>query len=207
MSKNALDTRNGGRLTAKNERHRISELRAYTKVSTRSGNNIDELWIEGYAAVFNSPTVLYTRSGVDHKEIIDSRAFDGADMSDVVLNQNHEGEALASTANKTLELKVDNKGLFVRARLESTPDNRNLYMRIRDGFISGMSFMFAVEKDSNDHSTHTRTIHKFKKIYDVTITSKPAYKDTSIGVPVTPEERRQLFLKKVDELIKQFEEM
>ena len=39
--------------------------------------------IKGYAAVFNSPETY------DYTEVIDSKAFDDADMSDVVLRYNH----------------------------------------------------------------------------------------------------------------------
>ena len=34
-----------------------------------------ELWVEGYAARFNSPTVLFEMGGVEYKEQVASDAF------------------------------------------------------------------------------------------------------------------------------------
>ena len=44
--------------------------------------------LEGYASIFNSPTVLYKCGDIEYKEIIDANAFDGADMSDCCLKYN-----------------------------------------------------------------------------------------------------------------------
>lgn len=140
-----------------------------------------ELVVEGYAATFNSPTVLYSWDGVDYKEVIDSRAFDGADMSDVIFNYNHGGKVVARTRNNTLELRTDAKGLHVHARLDGTNEGRNLHQEIQGGFIDRMSFRFAVLEDKYDHKTQTRTILKFKKIYDVSAVDIPAYDDTNIS--------------------------
>jgi len=35
-----------------------------------------ELWVEGFAVRFNSPTVLFEMGGIEYKEQIDSRAFE-----------------------------------------------------------------------------------------------------------------------------------
>ena len=45
-----------------------------------------------------------------------------------------------------------------------------------------MSFAFTVEEDSYDRATHTRTILKFRKIYDVSAVGFPANPGTEIGV-------------------------
>ncbi|OBZ13342.1 HK97 family phage prohead protease [Bacillus sp. FJAT-26390] len=142
-----------------------------------------ELFVEGYAATFNSPTVLYSFDGVDYKEVIDARAFEGADMSDVIFNYNHGGKVVARNRNGTLELKTDNKGLHIRARLDGTVEGRNLHQEIKDGYIDRMSFRFAVDVDGSkyDRATQTRTITKFKKIYDVSAVDIPAYDDTNIS--------------------------
>jgi len=60
----------------------------------------NKMEIKGYAVVFNSPeTYGYT-------EVIDSRALDETDMSDVVLRYNHNDSfmVLARTRNKSLQL-------------------------------------------------------------------------------------------------------
>lgn len=145
-----------------------------------------EMYVEGYAATFNSLTVLYESDGIEYKEQIAPGAFMGADMSDVIFNYNHGGKVIARTRNKTLVVKADRKGLFIRARLDGTEEGRKLYEEIKGGYIDRMSFQFSVEKDKYDTTTHTRTINKFKRLYDVSAVDIPAYDATSIGITDKP---------------------
>lgn len=142
------------------------------------------LVVEGYAAVKESITTLYEIDGVEYKEIIDSRAFDNCDMSDVPFKYNHSDDflVLARTRNNTLELTVDEKGLKVRAKLADVSAGRDLYELIRRGDINKMSFAFVIERDSYDSLTRTRRILAIKKIYDVSAVDTPAYQDTDIAV-------------------------
>lgn len=144
----------------------------------------NELVVEGYAAVTESITTLYEIDGVEYKEIIDVRAFDGCDMSDVPFKYNHSDDflVLARTRNNTLELTVDEKGLKVRAKLADVSAGRDLYELIRRGDINKMSFAFVIERDSYDSLTRTRRILAIKKIYDVSAVDTPAYQDTDIAV-------------------------
>ena len=89
--------------------------------------------VEGYAAVFNAPTLLYTFDGISIYEVIDAGAFDGADMADVVLRYNHMESfpILARTSNDTLHLAVDEKGLKVTATLAETTQGKDIYELIR----------------------------------------------------------------------------
>lgn len=157
------------------------DIRLFTIEARSLGGDNPELIVEGYAATFNSPTVLYSWDGVDYKEVIDARAFDGADMSDVIFNYNHGGKVVARTRNNTLELRTDAKGLHVRARLDGTEEGRNLHQEIQGGYVDRMSFRFVILEDKYDHKTQTRTILKFKKIYDVSAVDIPAYDDTNIS--------------------------
>lgn len=140
-----------------------------------------ELYVEGYAAVFNQPTVLWEFEGVEYKEQIASGAFDEADISDVVFNYNHGGKVMARTRNKTLELRIDKTGLFMKARLDGTEEGRRLYEEINGGYIDRMSFAFTVRESSYDREQHLRTISKIKKLYDVSAVDFPAYDSTSIS--------------------------
>lgn len=50
----------------------------------------EDMVIEGYAAVYDSPTVLWTdEDGTQYKEVIERGAFSAADLSNVVLRYNH----------------------------------------------------------------------------------------------------------------------
>ena len=135
--------------------------------------------IKGYAAVFNSPeTYSYT-------EVIDSKAFDEADMSDVVLRYNHNDSfmVLARTRNHSLELNIDEKGLFIDATLQDDiTDHKNIFNAIKSGLIDKQSFAFVVDEDEYDYDTDTRTITKIGKVFDVSVVDQPFYNATDVSV-------------------------
>ena len=128
--------------------------------------------------------VSYTHlecDGVEYKEIIDRHAFDECDMSDVIFNYNHGGKVVARLRNKTLALNIDERGVNIDADLGGTTAGRELYEEIDGGYVDKMSFSFTVREASYDSVTHTRTITKVKKLYDVSAVDIPAYNDTSIS--------------------------
>lgn len=143
-------------------------------------NEEKELWVEGYAVRFNEPTVLWECDGKEFKEQVDDRAFDGADMSDVIFNYNHSGKVMARTRNKTLQLSVDDKGLYIKARVDGTEEGRRIYEEIKGGYIDRMSYSYTVSEADYDSENRMRTIRKIKKLYDVSAVDIPAYDTTSI---------------------------
>ena len=140
----------------------------------------EELWVEGYAARFNSPTVLFELEGMEYSEQIASDAFSEAKMDDVIFNFNHGGRVMARTRNKTLQLAVDNDGLFIRARLDGTAEGRSLHSDIRNGYIDRMSFRFTIAQEAFDYKNRQWTVLRVKRLYDVSAVDIPAYDDTSI---------------------------
>lgn len=139
-----------------------------------------ELWVEGFAVRFNSPTVLFEMGGIEYKEQIDSRAFEDCNMADVIFNYNHGGKVMARTRNNTLQMEVREEGLWIRARLDGTEEGRKLYDEIKGGYIDRMSFRFTVREESYDQENHMWTVRKLKRLYDVSAVDIPAYDDTSI---------------------------
>ena len=133
--------------------------------------------IKGYASVFNSPeTYSYT-------EVIAPTAFDNADMSDVVLRYNHNDSfiILARTRNKSLELNIDDKGLFMNATLQDDiTEHRNIFNAIKSRLIDKQSFAFSVEDDEYDYDTDTRTITRIGKVFDVSVVDQPFYNATDV---------------------------
>lgn len=117
---------------------------------------------------------------IQYKEMIDRGALNQTDMTDVILNYDHNGKVMARTRNKTLELNVDERGLFVRARLDGTEEGRKLYEEIKGGYIDRMSFSFTVATETYDQQNRTRIITGIRRIYDVSAVSFPAYDTTSI---------------------------
>ncbi len=138
------------------------------------------MYVEGYAVVFDRATVLFEMNGVEYKEQICRGALDNTDMSDVIFNYNHGGKVMARTRNNTLSLKVDDHGLFVRARLDGTEEGRRLYEEIKGGYIDRMSFRFKIQKEGFDAEAHQWNVRSVKKLYDVSAVDIPAYDDTSI---------------------------
>ena len=156
------------------------QTRIVERKAEEAGEAAKELYVEGYAARFNSPTVLFEYEGREYKEQIAPEAFAEADMTDVIMNYNHGGKVVARIRNNTLELKVDDNGLYVRARLDGTEEGRRLYEEIKGGYIDRMSFAFTIKEENYDKDAATWTVRKVKRLYDVAAVDIPAYDDTSI---------------------------
>jgi len=145
--------------------------------------------VTGYATTFNEPYELWSYDGYTVMEQIDARAFDDCDMSDVIMQYDHEGRVFARTSNNTLRTVPDGRGLFTEASLGGTEIGRQLYEEIEGGYTTKMSFGFRVAEDKREvtenHEDGTvtvlRTITKISKLYDVSAVSLPANDATSIS--------------------------
>lgn len=94
--------------------------------------------VTGLALRFNEPTVLFSVGGIDYLEVIDPRALDNCDMSDVVLTRNHNNDRLlARTKNGTLQLSVTSEGLEFTAELADTQLGEDTFKLIKRGDIDG----------------------------------------------------------------------
>jgi uncharacterized protein len=113
--------------------------------------------------------------------MIDRHALVGADMSDIILQYDHEGKVLARKSNNTLIVETDNNGLFVCADLSKSSASKELYEEIHSGLITRMSWAFTVAEEEYNRETRTRVIKKVKKVYDVSAVSIPANDDTEIS--------------------------
>ena len=137
--------------------------------------------VEGYASTFE-PYVLFTAmDGTEYREQIDPKAFDEADMSDVIFCKDHQGTVFARTRNNTLSIIADEKGLYTRTNLSKTASAREMYEEIKAGMYDQMSFAFIVSDEDYDSKTHTRTIKRIGKVFDVSAVSFPANPGTDIS--------------------------
>lgn len=134
--------------------------------------------VEGYATTFGD---AYDMGG-GHYERIDPHALDGADMSDVIFQLNHEGIVMARRRNGTLSVEVDPHGLRVRADLSGCQQGRDLKEAISNGLVDRMSWGFVVADGGweYDRATRTSTITKVSKVFDVSAVSIPANQGTEI---------------------------
>lgn len=142
-----------------------------------SEENEDKMILEGYAVVFDSPATHWGMT-----EIIDKDALNECDMSDVCMKYNHDDThtILARTRNKSLQLKIDEKGLFIHAELIDTQANKDIYKMVKAGLLDKQSFAFTTTDEEWNDETQTRTIKKIDKLYDVSVVDVPFYDDTTI---------------------------
>lgn len=142
-----------------------------------------DYYTEGYASTFNDPYVLWEDSwdGTEYREVIIPDAFIDCDMSDIIMQYDHCGKVLARLSNGTLIVEPDEHGLFVAADLSKSVEARNLFEEIDNELITRMSWAFTIGASEYDRDTHTSTITRVKKIYDVSAVSYPADPNTEIS--------------------------
>lgn len=151
----------------------------------------DEKRVTGYATTFDEPYTLYSDGDYEVREVIDPSAFDNCDMSDVIMQYNHEGRVFARLSNGTLKLNIDkSKGLEIDADLDGTELGRQVYEEIKGGYTNRMSMGFKVDKSADvwtRQETEGKTIEERRvmsvvKLFDVSAVSIPANPGTSIEV-------------------------
>lgn len=148
----------------------------------------DKKIVEGYATTFNQPYLLWETDDYKVFEVVDSRAFIGCDLSDVIMQYDHMGRVFARNKNGTLTFNTDSTGFKIRGDLGGTQLGTQIYEEIKGGYSDKMSISFTIAKDKresitdeNGITTVTRTILQFKKLYDVSVVSIPANDMTSIS--------------------------
>lgn len=147
----------------------------------RAAEDSGEKYIEGYFSVFGGVYELWPGA----TESVDPHAFDGALSDDIRALIDHETRlVLGRNKAGTLELKVDERGLWGRVKLnQADSDAMNLYARVQRGDVDQCSFGFDIlDEDTEyrqDGSIHW-TIKKVK-LYEVSCVTFPAYEDTSIA--------------------------
>ena len=167
------------------------DKREYRKIfapmETRKADD-GQMVVEGYATTFNQPYELLRDKEITVNEQVDPNAFAETDMSDVIMQYDHEGPVFARISNGTLTLEPDEHGLKVTANLGGTERGRQLFEEIDGGYTNKMSFGFTVSgekrervKAEDGHVTILRTITKIGKLYDVSAVSLPANDATEIS--------------------------
>ena len=165
----------------------IKTEREYRAFEVRADEN--EKIVVGYATTFDEPYTLYSDNDYEVREVMDQNAFDEADMSDVIMQYNHEGRVFARMSNGTLEVKADKpNGLLIKGNLGGTELGAQVYEEIKGGYTNKMSIGFTVDRAADvwtretiDGKTiETRFVKKVNKLFDVSAVSIPANGNTSI---------------------------
>ena len=172
-----------------NREYRDMRLNIVTRAEDDQDSAEERMIVNGYASTFNEPYTLYEDDDIIFREQVDSSAFDNTDMSDVIMQYNHEGRVFARISNNTLRVQPDDQGLFIEADLGGTELGRQLFEEIAGGYTDKMSFGFIVDKDEELRTEAAdgrvdilRTIKGISKLFDVSAVSIPANDATSIAV-------------------------
>lgn len=167
--------------------------REYRNLANIQADEADYI-VTGQFTTYDSPYMLYSFDEPEARyevwEIVDRNAFDECDVSDVIMQYDHEGRVFARNTNETLALDFNIP--LMTAMLGGTEIGRQLHEEIKGGYTTKMSFGFKVadsirteEIIENEGQKPivkvTRTIKKISKLYDVSAVSLPANDQTSIS--------------------------
>lgn len=162
------------------------EIRAFD-FEVRAEENERGKTITGQPIIYNERTNLGW-----YDEIIDDGALNETDLRDVRFLVNHNTDMIPlarsrnNNANSTMQMKVvEGSGMTIRVDLdtENNAEAKSLYSAVERGDITGMSFMFSVDKDSwedleSDHPV--RHVISIGRVLEVSAVTFPAYEATSI---------------------------
>ena len=147
-----------------------------------------QMVVDGYAATWDE-YLLWDDGEYRFYERFDPAAFNSTDLSDVIMQLNHEGRVFARGSNKTMNVAPDAKGLRMSAYLGGTEEGRKIFEEIKGGYLTKMSHGFRVKRHKreviedreNKRIDIHRTILEVAKEYDVSVVSLPANEATSIS--------------------------
>lgn len=158
------------------------EFRMHDAQMSSSGDMV----VSGYV---NETEQLSQELGISKrfKEKITKGAFNRAIQNsnrDIDFLAEHDSSVvLASTKNDTLQLREDDKGLFMEARVINTSAGRDWYEMISSGLITNMSFGFKSVSDewrSMGENLYERTIGELE-LFEVSAVRNPAYAQSTIS--------------------------
>jgi len=187
---------------------KASELRV-------AGGAGDDMQIEGYAALFNSQSndlggglreqiapTAFARTLRERDP--ESPDFDGEDDDDVKALRDHDrAQLLGRTANGSLQLSCDQKGLRFRCKLNPEIQlHRDVHAAVKSGLMDTCSFAFRCADGGERYddrvaadgsSTYVLRTLTDIDLFDVSILGvKPAYPGTSVSARALEHAKRGL---------------
>lgn len=180
--------------------------RAWTFASRAEvdGSHGDGRTLEGYAAVFGEPTRIDSWEGVFDEAIAPGAFRKTLRERTPVLQFDHGHDARTGSVpiGSLVEIREDDHGLYVSARLYDNPVVEPIRQAIEGGSIDGMSFRFRVLQDAwtdrdgkpvkgselsdllwspGDRGPLLRTIREVE-LFELGPVVFPAYESTTVGV-------------------------
>lgn len=163
-----------------NEREQRQVRCVMQQFQTRDAGN--DLYIEGYFAVFNSEYPLWEGAS----EIIKPGAFTNSISGDVRALINHDTSlVLGRTKAGTLTLRQDERGLWGSIKINRDDvDAMNLYARVQRGDVDQCSIGFKIVSETFvdlGNETYRWEIEEVDPLYEVSVCTFPAYAETSVS--------------------------
>lgn len=188
----------------------------YRAVEFSPVEDSDGRTLEGYAAVFNTPTAIQEFAGRFNEQIAPGAFNKTLTERKPVLQFDHGRDARTGSVpiGKIVEAKEDERGLYLKARMFDNATVEPIRQAIEGGAIDGMSFRFRVLRDEwtaadgrslrgadlddalASDEMPSRTIQEVE-LYEAGPVVFPAYEATSVGVrsmltSLSDEEREDL---------------
>lgn len=152
--------------------------------STRAADD-DGFTLEGYAAVFDTPTRIDSWEGRFDELIIRGAFLKTLKERSPVMQWDHGHDAATGSVPIAAiqSIREDDHGLFVSARMFDNARVEPIRQAIAGGAIDGMSFRFRVVKEEWDESDDVplRSIKELD-LFELGPVAFPAYTSTSVGV-------------------------
>lgn len=151
---------------------------ALTEFQTREDG--EDLYIEGYFAVFNSNYDL----GWGMSESIAPGAFTDTLADDIRALVNHDTTlVLGRTSAHTLEVRQDERGLWGKVKINpNDQDAMNLYARVKRGDVNQCSIGFDIlDEETEYRGDDVHWTIKKVKLWEVSACTFPAYTETAIS--------------------------
>lgn len=163
-----------------NDRQRRQVRCTAQQFATREADN--DLYIEGYFAVFNSEYQLWDGAS----EVIKPGAFTDSISGDVRALINHDTSlVLGRTKSGTLTLRQDDRGLWGSVRINRDDvDAMSLYARVQRGDVDQCSFGFEIKRETFvdlGNGNYRWEIEEVDPLYEVSVCTFPAYEATSVS--------------------------
>lgn len=152
--------------------------------------------IEGYALKFGVRSQLLNDWIERYYEVMEPGCItrELLDTQDFVLSLYHDPHRVLGRSNNgkgTLSYEVNETGVKFSCEMPHTSDGDEALELVRRGDLDGCSFIYSTDEDNSVSYEKTRTeagdevllrhVNEVKRIYDFTLTWRPAYKQTEVS--------------------------
>lgn len=152
-----------------------------SKLHMRAKEQEGKRYIEGYFIVFDTRTELWP----GYFEEIKKEALDGQLEQDIRALADHDtAKVLGRTKNGTLELGIDDKGVYGKIEInEYDTEAVNLHERVKRGDIDQCSFGFFIDKSEVEYLDDGSMLERITglTLLEVSVVTFPAYETTSVS--------------------------